>query len=79
MSFLLSFDLAIVIVGYKEISFVCYCLPCAVICKIIYHIYRIIYHDSSPSSQLGIFVRSKLGYRSAFPLYPGVSLQTIVL
>ena len=42
MSFLLSFDLTIVIVDYKEIS----CVFCAVICKIICYIY--IYHDSSP-------------------------------
>ena len=57
-------------------NLVCFC---AVICKIICYIYRIIYSDSSPFLQLGVFVRAKLGYCSAFPLYPVVSLLTIVL
>ena len=52
MSFLLSFDLTIVIVDYKEIS----CVFCAVICKIICYIY--IYHDSSP------FYKSQVSFDS---------------
>ena len=67
MSSLLSFGLTIDIVEYKEMSFVYFCVPCAVICEIICYIYRIIYHHSSPFSQSGVSLKVKNGLLFSIP------------